>query len=199
MQVNSRPLKILSVLEVSWGGQEGRGRNIPDEPEETLGGGVLLGLDLVAAEILDVLGFGRGSKLAITDLLCWGRWVSDSIWRLIDRNAGDPGASNLDVAEHVRLDGGEGDRAQSIYRCMLAWLNIKHELELSIPKMVVRDSAASRNWVVAIALSFSASTGTVVKDCLKVSTMVPPGGMTGADMMTDILGMNCRSFNKLMG
>ena len=45
----------------------------PDEPEETLGGGVLLGLDLVAAEILDVLGLGRGSELPVTDLLYWGR------------------------------------------------------------------------------------------------------------------------------
>lgn len=50
------------------------------------------------------------------------------------------------------------------------------------PNMVVSDSAASRNWVVATALSFSASSGTLTKDCLNVSTMVPPGGMTGADM-----------------
>jgi hypothetical protein len=50
------------------------------------------------------------------------------------------------------------------------------------PKMVTRDSAASRKSVVAMALSFSASMGTSTKDFLKVWTMVPPGGITGADM-----------------
>lgn len=49
--------------------------------------------------------------------------------------------------------------------------------------MVVSDSAASRNSVVATALPFSASTGTSTKDCLKVWTIVPPGGMTGADIL----------------
>lgn len=53
------------------------------------------------------------------------------------------------------------------------------------PKMVIRDSAASRKSVVAMALSLSASMGTSAKDFLKVSTMVPPGGMTGADMLGD--------------
>jgi hypothetical protein len=46
--------------------------------------------------------------------------------------------------------------------------------------MVVKDSAASRNSVVAIALFLSASMGTSVNDFRKVSSKVPPGGMTTA-------------------
>jgi len=45
-----------------------------------------------------------------------------------------------------------------------------------VPKSVVNDSAASRNSVVEMALSFSLSTGTSVKDFLSVSRKVPPGG-----------------------
>lgn len=54
-----------------------------------------------------------------------------------------------------------------------------------MPKMGVRDSAASMNSLVAMALFLSASTGTSTKERLKVfaSKKVPPGGMTGADMM----------------
>jgi hypothetical protein len=44
-------------------------------------------------------------------------------------------------------------------------------------KIVVRDSAASRNSVVEMALSRSASTGTSTNDCLNVSTMVPSTGI----------------------
>jgi hypothetical protein len=46
--------------------------------------------------------------------------------------------------------------------------------------MVVRDSAASRNSVVEIALSFCGSTGKSVKDCLKVSRRVLPGSIVVA-------------------
>lgn len=46
----------------------------------------------------------------------------------------------------------------------------------AVPKSVVNDSAASRNSVVEMALSFSLSTGTSVKDFLSVSRKVPPGG-----------------------
>lgn len=51
--------------------------------------------------------------------------------------------------------------------------------------MGVRDSAASMNSLVAMALFLSASTGTSTKERLKVlaSKKVPPGGITGADMM----------------
>lgn len=49
-------------------------------------------------------------------------------------------------------------------------------LEILVPNNVVNDSAASRNSVVAIALSFSLSTGTSVKDFFNVSRKVPPGG-----------------------
>ena len=46
----------------------------------------------------------------------------------------------------------------------------------NIPNKVVNDSAASKNSVVATALSFSLSTGTSVKDFLRVSRKVPPSG-----------------------
>jgi hypothetical protein len=42
---------------------------VPDEPQEALGGSVLLGLELVAAEVLDVLGLGGGGGLAVTEFL----------------------------------------------------------------------------------------------------------------------------------
>lgn len=58
-----------------------------------------------------------------------------------------------------------------------------------VPKMGVRDSAASMNSLVAIALFLSASTGTSTKERLKVlaSKKVPPGGITGADMMAGLV------------
>lgn len=51
------------------------GFGIPDKPEETLGGSVLLSLELVAAEVLDVLGLEGGGKLAVAEFLK-GRVVS---------------------------------------------------------------------------------------------------------------------------
>lgn len=90
---------------------EGGGRNAPDEPEETLGGGVLLGLELVPAEVLDVLRLGGGRELPIADFL---QLPSAAVY-------GDDPASwlgaHLDVAEHVILDGGEGDGAEDVCRC----------------------------------------------------------------------------------
>jgi len=56
------------------------------------------------------------------------------------------------------------------------------------PKIVVRDSAASRNSLVEMALFFSASIGTSVKDFLKVSRKVPPGGI-GVEMVISVSGV----------
>lgn len=42
---------------------------VPNEPQQTLGGDVLLGLELVAGEILDVFGVGGGSELTVADFL----------------------------------------------------------------------------------------------------------------------------------
>lgn len=42
---------------------------IPDEPQEALSGDVLLGLELVADEVLDVFGVGGGSELTVADFL----------------------------------------------------------------------------------------------------------------------------------
>lgn len=52
-----------------------------------------------------------------------------------------------------------------------------------VPNKVVNDSAASRNSVVETALSFSLSTGTAVKDTLRVSRKVPPGGYAAGAAM----------------
>jgi hypothetical protein len=57
-----------------------------------------------------------------------------------------------------------------------------------LPKMVVRDSAASRNWVVAMALALSASMGTSVKEVFMVETQVWPAAR--ADMMARSLVVN---------
>lgn len=51
------------------GAGEREGGGVPDEPEETLGGSVLLGLELVPAEILDVLGLAGGRELPFADFL----------------------------------------------------------------------------------------------------------------------------------
>jgi hypothetical protein len=42
---------------------------IPNQPRETLRGNVLLRLQLIADEVLNVLGLGRGGKLPLTDFL----------------------------------------------------------------------------------------------------------------------------------
>jgi len=54
----------------------------------------------------------------------------------------------------------------------------------TIPNSVARDSAASKNLLVLMALSLVSSTGTSVKEALMVSKNVPPGGYVGADMVT---------------
>ena len=91
--------------------------------------------------------------------------------------------TNLDVAEHVRLDGGESNGAEGIYDSQVSIPCVPMYTERGfVPKMVVRDSAASRKSKVAMAFSLSASTGTSTKDLRKVWTMVWPAGMMGADM-----------------
>lgn len=47
----------------------GCGSGVPDQPEETLGGGVLLRLQLVADQVLDVFGLEGGDELALAKLL----------------------------------------------------------------------------------------------------------------------------------
>ena len=90
-QVNSRPLETRSAstdrmsLEVL--------RNVPDQPEETLSGRVLLRFDLVAAEVLDVFRLGRGGKLAVTDLLYAGKRsqiLSHVVERCVEREGIGP-------------------------------------------------------------------------------------------------------------
>lgn len=98
-------------MSLGWVGLEkgrGGGWNAPDEPEETLGGGVLLGLELVPAEVLDVLRLAGGRELPLADFLHRP---------LAAVHGDDPGprlGAHLDVAEHVILDGGEGDGTENV-------------------------------------------------------------------------------------
>ena len=43
--------------------------NLPDQPDETLGGSVLAGLQFVYDKGLQCLGLGRSGQLALTDFL----------------------------------------------------------------------------------------------------------------------------------
>lgn len=51
--------------------------HLPDEPQATLGSDVLLGLQLVADEVLDGLGLGGGSCVALAEFLELERSVRD--------------------------------------------------------------------------------------------------------------------------
>lgn len=42
---------------------------VPNQPQKTFGGSVLLRLELVAAEVLDIGGLGGGGELAFTEFL----------------------------------------------------------------------------------------------------------------------------------
>lgn len=110
--------------------REGKNKNkkkigLPGQPEEALGSSVFLGLDLIADKVLEVHGFGGGGKEAVPDFLD-GAAVSDMrIGKAKGRHQAPrqipwehegratPGAY-LDVAEHVGLDGGEGNGAENI-------------------------------------------------------------------------------------
>ena len=56
-----------TLVRFNWGGE--RRGNAPDEPDKTLCGDVLLGLELVDDELLEGLGFERGGELAVADFL----------------------------------------------------------------------------------------------------------------------------------
>ena len=112
--------------------------DLPDEPEEALGCGVLASLELVADEVLQGVGLKGSSKLAVSDFLVITILVSsmhlpsNNIWRY--------------TAWELTL--------------MLPCISLLTGLKAALPrtsKRVVRDSAASRNCVVLIALSLEAS------------------------------------------
>jgi hypothetical protein len=85
--------------------------DLPDEPKETFGCGVLASLELVADKVLQGIGLKGSSKLAVSDFLVITTLVSSM--RL-------PAPSNmvlhrleayLDVALHITLDRLEGSTA----------------------------------------------------------------------------------------
>lgn len=87
-------------------------------------------------------------------------------------------ADLLYIAQHVTLHRGKCHGPKDVYKLSVLLPNLPDGSAIGrgLPNSVVNDSAASRNSVVAIALSFSLSTGTSVKDFLSVSRNVPPGG-----------------------
>lgn len=58
-----------TAVEDRRGGQLGVEAFSPNKPEETLSCGVLLGLQLVQAQVLQGGGFGRGGEETLTDFL----------------------------------------------------------------------------------------------------------------------------------
>lgn len=89
---------------MGWMGREG---NEPDEPEEALRRSVLLPLQLVPAEVLDILRLGGSGKLPLTDFLGSSQLMLQHLSRPVV-------GGYLDIAEHVILDGGKSDGAEDI-------------------------------------------------------------------------------------
>lgn len=72
--MNSRPLGnriSFSKFEVFWQLADWWS-NVPDEPEEALGGSVLFGLEFVTAEVLDIVALDGRGQLTVADFLSHG-------------------------------------------------------------------------------------------------------------------------------
>jgi hypothetical protein len=87
--------------------QMGNAWSIPDKPNKTLGGRVLLGGELVPDQILDGGRLGGSSELAVTQLLLGGTSAlkevkPQGLW------------TNLDIAVQVTLNRREGNAAEDI-------------------------------------------------------------------------------------
>ena len=81
--MKSRPLFLWFVR--SWCGVgvgQGRGRSVPDEPDETFCCGVFLSLELVDYEVLEVGGFKWRGELSVSDFLLHVRtnWQYCGVW-----------------------------------------------------------------------------------------------------------------------
>lgn len=146
---------------------------------------MLLGLELVDDELLQGGGLCSGLCVALLYFLegggCqhWRVYPTGTRGKVAARTVMFPFMSFL-TREKVVGPRRSGRRGVSFrVRGSLDW-----RVRGGVPKMGVRDSAASMNSLVAMALFLSASTGTSTKERLKVlaSKNVPPGGITGADM-----------------
>ena len=145
---------------------------------------MFLGLQLIQDQSLEVCRLVRCSKLPLIELLSQvSGLVGASIGRI---------QSYLDVAKEVTLHWCEGLGTEDIlaehidvsFNCPIGPMR-----QVNIPNRVVKASAASRNSVVAIALSLATSTGTSANDFFMESNQVPPGGTIAAD---DILEASSR-------
>jgi hypothetical protein len=175
-------VSMVACLLGCWG----VGGASPNQPCQALSGDVGLSLELVPDEILDVVGLEGGREVTLSEFL-----GTSGQLRLGTHEKGQWALHPyLDVAQHVLLDGGEGDGAEEIWLALLA-LGRSEETEKGasrVPNMVVRDSAASRNSSVEIALS--APTGTLLKvrfmDCRWV--WVAPAGICATAAMVVLCG-----------
>ena len=113
---------------------------LPDEPEEAFGCGVLAGLELVADEILQSVGFEGSGELAVLDFLSRRSCVN----LVIPSNTLYSKFSVIEVFPTLMLP------------CMSLLTGLKAAPPIT-SKRVVRDSEASRNCVVLIALSLAVS------------------------------------------
>jgi hypothetical protein len=85
-----------------WMGFLGDANDLPDEPEEAFGCGVLAGLELVADEVLQGVGLERGGELAVFDFLRRRNRVNISVPSIVF--VGIELSAYLDVALHITLD-----------------------------------------------------------------------------------------------
>lgn len=86
-----------------------RGIDVPDQPDQTFSGSVLLGLQLVQHKGLESLGLSGSGQLTIADFLRGGLGHVDSSRRA--------DVTNLDVAKQVTLDRVESDGAEHVCGC----------------------------------------------------------------------------------
>lgn len=157
-------------------GIEGGGRDrggeragkVPDEPDEAFCSSVLLRLQLIEDEILEGFGLEGRSELSVSDFL---PIVNTSPYPFFQSK---PTLTLPSMSFFTGVNATEPKTSASLQ--LAAIQNVEHREGKLVPKSVVNDSAASRNSVVAMALSFSLLTGTSVKDTLRVSRKVPPSG-----------------------
>ena len=123
-----------------WGVGLRFGFNLPDQPEEAFGCGVLAGLELVADEVLQGIGLERSGELAVGDFLSRRDRVNLVVPSLI---------------LYFKLVS-----IEVFPTLMLPCISLLTGLKAAPPitsKRVVRDSEASRNCVVLTALSLAVS------------------------------------------
>lgn len=159
--VKSRPLKNMTPSAGEIPIQAAEGTALPDQPHQSFGSSMLLGLQLVYHKGLKSFRLGGGGELAITDFLntsnqpCLvneaNRVVDTLMFPCISDFTGVK-ATDPSTSGHV------------VSLSQLSLLKSCHMSAEYMPNNVDNDSAASRNWVVAMAWSFLSSIDTWAND-----------------------------------